>query len=219
MKIPMTTAIILALAALPASADLITFHNTNALFEWSPQMSGSFPGPIPGTRLDITQPNTQSGDPNSPLGIGWYHAQPVTSSQGLPHFMFTGSSVRFVTSTVATPVQLSFSGPPTNLYLPQDFSGGAVIGPGLSYSQQAHIGYHWVQVGGDLWIAGSSFTLGVRITLPDGPHYGFARFQQVGNYIPMEWGYEDRPNVPISVPGPGSMPLLTAAALMRRRRR
>lgn len=78
-------------------------------------------------------------------------------------------------------------------------------------------------------LLGQSPTIGIRITLADGFHYGLIQFDWRVNpaddggfvwmYQPIRWAYEAEPNVPITVPAPVSTVALLALAVITPRRR
>jgi hypothetical protein len=196
-----------------AAASVIVFSNTNPVFDWHPFIYNQGPG----TYLDITQPSSQSGG-SSPISIDWFRGEAISSDVGATHDMDCGTSIRVVRSTVPVQVPLDNSGL-TNVYPPRAFVNGDVVGPGANWLNTATLG--WYRLGtSDHWIVGTSFTMGLQVTLADGIHYGFADMVLTSTqYQPVDWGYESNPGVALTVPAPAGGVVLFAAGLLGARRR
>jgi hypothetical protein len=214
---PIVAAAGIAVAA-TAQADVIRFSNPGGMLDWVPQILAG-PGYFD---LDITQPATQSGAA-SPIGVHWFHNSPTSSTMGVVHNAFTGASARIVRSTIPVSAPVNPPGN-TDLFPPFAFAPGQSVGPGLNWQQSADLG--WLRfAAGDNYIVGTSFTMGVQITLGDGVHYGYIDFTlgpshtySITQYQPTGWGYESVAGVPLVVPGPGAGLIAFAAAAAHRRR-
>lgn len=157
----------------------------------------------------------------------------------------SGASLQFVCETAPLSV-FDFSlgrnveFPPLPVSFGPGAAGGMTVGPGQNFQSNAtvaivaHFGQTsnqapaWLGPPQDPPTTAPSATMGFRIELADGTHYGFITWMRVVHfpalsrfaYQPLRWGYETEPNTPITVPGPtGSMlALATAIACTRRRR-
>src|SRR5262245_7417532 len=186
-----------------AKGDVVPFSNADLTFWWQP-----FVYTGPGNYLDITRRATQPGD-LVPISLWWNHAFVISSTHGQVHRIICGTEILLARSLTGVPVPLD-PGAPVNIDPPLDIPDGGTVGGALNWQTSADIG--WIRSGyGDFYIAGAGFTMGLRFTLPDGVHYGYARcllgparpnysFLQ---YHPVEWGYETLPGVALTIPPTG----------------
>ncbi len=207
-------------SAAAAHADLVTFDNSAGVFNWRPFALQQQPG----LYLDVTLPPTQSGSA-TPLSIGWSRGTQSTSDGGAPHGMSAEASARVVRSTVPVWAPLyNFGNQTVALYPPQDFQAGPSIGLGLNWQQSATLGWYYGLFGGDHWIVGSGFDMGLELIMNDGVHFAFAEFALRNGtygiqYQPTRWGYETTPNVSVTVPAPAAWLVIGAGWCVAPRRR
>lgn len=220
-------AAMLASACGSASAAVVTFINTDPSFTLEIHDVINDPAEIPSWRvLDITQPVT-SQPAKGTLGPSWSvrvvfeFAFTWAESDKKSLWGNTNSAVAYTEGHILD----GWSGLPMAVDVPELFDPGDAIGAGSHWGGGARLWEFNTRGRWDFIPWPDSAFVGLRITLPDGVHYGFVeieRFDFFGSprYRPLSWGYETEVGVPlVLVPAPGAAVLLASAGLIARRRR
>ena len=196
----------LVLSTGPGLADVIVFDNRTETFLMHPYHSagGTY---WPGNYFDPTRSPEQNPFAG-PTSIRAESGSAPASDICLPDDFLGGviggsSSVFFARNG---PTYTPCPGGQT-MSLATTFSSGSLVGPATAppggWPYRAEFGYS--RTGGPIPQLGSPATIGFRLTLVDGVHYGWAAFAwrnmspQAG-YTPIAWGYESAPGAAIAVP-------------------
>lgn len=211
--------------SLNAAADLIAFTNTNPTFTLSPFDTIN---DEPGQALDITKDifNQPAFGAAGPAWKVWVEYIPgATTGDGNWQHLRSLSGI----AQAATPINIldGDTGAPTTAYGPRlfNFGPGDRIGPACTWTGSPFL-FRSNQFGRWDSIPTGLISVGVRIVLPDGIHYGFVDLERFTSspsefrrYRPVYWGYETVPNKPIGfVPAPAGVMALSAIGLVARRR-
>ncbi|RMH27726.1 MAG: hypothetical protein D6693_04870 [Planctomycetota bacterium] len=207
----------------PASAEPVIVTNTGILFDWV--VHDLFQSQVITQALDVSAPATQPGGP-APGGIGYGRCLSVFQDGSLVDRV---DSLIGIADVRIAQTHEAFAPVPFNVVLrvPALVPPGAEVGPAFQFTiqppQRANLAYEspfiepalvaqggfeaYVHAPDLLLFAGLRGAIGVVLDLADGPHFGWveveARFQPDGRfdrYVPVRWGFETAPGVPILVP-------------------
>lgn len=231
MKSTLCVTFVGALAS-AASADLLTFVNTDPTFTLGVYDTINTDDGPSGQWLDITQ-DVANQPAYGVVGPAWsfavYYEPGVTSGDGYQRWFSARPSARIAESPTPGVVLDGYTGTPYEVPIPQLFGAGDSIGGTAIWSTRTDIQKNNAEGSWEFLPITSTSFIGIQLTLPDGVHYGFVEVEVYDSspfggfqhaYRPISWGYETDVGVPVViVPAPGAALALLGAGLTTRRRR
>jgi hypothetical protein len=222
--VAVASAAVLVSIAGDAAGSIVYFNNSGGQFVW--QESFYLAGFHHGTSLDITQPPSQSGE-ITPYSIHSFSESFLTSGETVTTSLRADASTVSVSQAprilVNTPGPYArFVDPPVVYAVGELVSASTPNGDWDSYAD-----VNWRSSQTDISLINGRAFVGVKLEMPDGPHYGWIDLIDNGYYaspsfVAAAWAWETTPNTPLPagmVPGPGSLVCLMMAGMRVAQRR
>lgn len=194
-----------ASAAIPAAGDLVTFDNSEGQFVW--QFRLDHPSDVPGNLLDLTRSPAEQSDADPALGFSYLFRESVSSSTEIVAHSIVGADDGMIardSQAIIVHNQLHEA----TLHLATRFH--APIGPTENWRPDADT--TWYSYSDGLHpMLGQTCTVGIRLNLADGVHYGYINLvwrpwsvdppvpHSTGMYQPAYWGYDNEPDTPFMI--------------------
>ncbi|MFK7759725.1 MAG: hypothetical protein AB8C13_07260 [Phycisphaerales bacterium] len=227
----LSASVLAAISAGHAAGELIVFENTNPAmdlveyYEVGPGYSVLGRG-IDVTRSAFDQPTNGELPTGSFMIARFESAFPVEGDWTL---LGTGLNTNIARADELIDVIDPYTNSPVGAIAPADFDDGRSVGADTNWTLgwvNMHVDIGTAPTAEGIYFTDESFMIGVRFTMDDGVHYGFAEMTRT-QYIPGEplsigyrairWGYETIAGAP--VPAPGSISLLSFGLLHAGRRK
>lgn len=200
-------------------AELVTFENTNPSLETLRYYQAADGIGVLGQSLNVTRGAFDQPElgalPVGSIMIAWFGERSPRDGDWI--YMGSGLNTTLARADELVEVIDPFTLNPVGYIGAGDFDDGQAIGKHTNWTD-GWVGMHArVDTAPDegVYFTDESFTIGIRFTMSDGVHYGFAEMTrtafEAGNplsikYRPVRWGYETTPGV--AVPGVGSSMVL-----------
>jgi hypothetical protein len=193
--------VVAAIATLPAAADVVTFDNSDGQFTWMWY-------PNYGNLLDPTLGPLEQDSADPARSYMYWVQGPAGSLQIVSHYIACGDNAAIARDT--EPVYIyNERYEPYSIWLNLATRFYTPIGSAANWQPEADAAWFAFFAGLNPML-GQTCTVGIRLNLSDGVHYGFINLAwrpfspspppgSTAMYQPVAWGYETEPDTPIMI--------------------